>query len=115
MNPLIVRGPMTHERPLDGKSIASPASWITAVELLLQVSQRIKTPGASCLNLLRLMFGVTQRRRGDQYLPEVQACLWEMSVIRNDEKEPTTGELRSIFYRAKCLLDEEPLHPGKYG
>lgn len=71
---------MTHERPLDGKSADSPAFRIAAVELLLQVSQRIKTPAASCLiavalttslNLLRLMFGVTQRRRGDQYLPEV--------------------------------------------
>lgn len=71
---------MTHERPLDGKSVDAPAFRIAAVELRLQISQGIKTPGASRLiavalktglNLLRLMFGVTQRRRGDQYLPEV--------------------------------------------
>lgn len=37
-----------------------------------------------------------------------------MSVIRNDEKELKTGELRSIFNQAKRLLDEEPLYPGKY-
>lgn len=70
---------MTHERPLDGKSVDSLAFRLAAVELRLQISQRIKTPGASCLiavalttslNLLRLMFGVTGRRRGDQYLPE---------------------------------------------
>lgn len=35
-------------------------------------------------------------------------------MIRNDEKELETGELRSIFNQAKRLLDEEPLYPGKY-
>lgn len=37
-----------------------------------------------------------------------------MSLIRNDEKELKTGELRSIFNQAKRLLAEEPHYPGKY-
>lgn len=71
MNPAILWGLMTHERPLGGKSVASPA--FRAAATVEPLSQRVLIVTlTTSLNLLSLMFG-------DQKLG-VGLCVFDLGV-----------------------------------